>query len=111
MPVRVEADGIARYPQEVEATVYFCALEALQNVSKYAEATNAIVRVSQDDGHLFFSILDDGRGFDPGSTGHGSGLQGMADRLAAIDGMLDVRSAPNEGTVVSGRIPLREVTS
>lgn len=111
IPVRLEADVVDRYPQDVEATVYFCALEALQNVSKYAEATNAIVRLAQEDGHLAFSITDDGRGFDPHSTGHGSGLQGMADRLAAIDGTLEVRSAPKEGTVVSGRIPLREVAS
>ena len=111
IPVRLEAAVVDRYPQDIEATVYFCALEALQNVSKYAKATSATVSIAQENGHLAFSVADDGLGFDPGSTRHGSGLQGMADRLAAIDGTLDVRSAPNEGTVVSGRIPLREVAT
>jgi signal transduction histidine kinase len=53
-------------------------------------------------------VTDDGRGFDPDRTGSGTGLQGMADRLAALDGTLDVTSAPGAGTVVTGRIPVAE---
>ena len=105
LPVGVETDGIGRYPQDVEAAIYFCCLEALQNVSKYANATHATVRLS-DEGGLRFEVVDDGAGFDPSSTGYGTGLQGMADRLDAIGGTLHVRSAPGEGTVVTGSVPV-----
>ncbi len=73
VPVEVEADGIGRYPQDVEATVYFCCLEALQNVAKYAEASRVTVRLSGGDGGLVFEVRDDGIGFDPASAGRGSG--------------------------------------
>ena len=104
----VDVDGIGRYPQEVEAAVYFCALEALQNVAKYAQASSASVRLTQRDGDLVFQIEDDGRGFDAAGAGRGSGLQGMADRLDAIGGTLTVRSAVGEGTLVSGSIGVGE---
>jgi signal transduction histidine kinase len=100
----VDVDGVGRYPQEVEAAVYFCALEALQNVAKYAEASSASVRLMQRDDDLLFEIEDDGRGFDAPVMRRGTGLQGMADRLNAIGGTLTVRSAPGEGTLVSGSI-------
>jgi signal transduction histidine kinase len=102
--VAVEPDGIGRYEPEVEATVYFCTLEALQNVAKYARATRATVRLQESDGRLSFEIEDDGVGFDPSEAGRGTGLQGMADRLEAIGGSLEVRSAPGAGTVVAGRL-------
>jgi signal transduction histidine kinase len=104
IPVRVDADGIERYPQDVEAAVYFCALEAMANAAKHAEASSVTVRLWQDD-VLGFAISDDGRGFDPGAGGPGTGLLGMADRLAAVGGDLRVRSAPGEGTTITGRIP------
>ena len=94
-------------PQDIEAAVYFSALEALQNVAKYAGASRAVVRVAQTNGALTFAVEDDGSGFDPALTGYGTGLQGMADRLEAIGGSLDVRSAPGEGTRVLGRVPTR----
>ena len=81
-------------------------LEALQNVAKYAEASNVVVRLRRDRGDLAFSVEDDGRGFDVRATPYGMGLQNMADRLAALGGTLDVRSAPDQGTTVSGRIPI-----
>ncbi len=105
VPAAVDADGIGRYPQEIEAAVYFCTLEALQNVAKYANATKVSVRLRQTDGVLTFEVRDDGVGFDPEAKGHGSGLQGMADRLDAIGGKLDVRSAPGSGTRIEGRVP------
>ena len=105
LPVAVEANGIARYAQEQEAAVYFCTLEALQNVAKYAGATRAVVRLAVDDGHLAFEVTDDGRGFDATKTSYGTGLQGMADRLSALGGELEVRSTPGRGTTVSGRLP------
>jgi signal transduction histidine kinase len=102
----IQPDGIGRYPREIEAAVYFCTLEALQNVAKYAEATAAAVRLSERDDRLVFEIEDDGRGFDPAATSYGSGLQGMSDRLEAIGGSLAVQSGPGEGTVVRGEITL-----
>ena len=107
VPVTVEAAGISRYPQEQEAAVYFCALEALQNIAKYAGATQVAVRLSEDDGHLRFEVTDDGGGFDPKKTGYGTGLQGMADRLAALAGELKVTSSPGAGTTVAGSVPVR----
>ena len=105
IPVGVEPDGIGRYPEETEAAVYFSCLEALQNVAKYARATKATIRLSQANGSLTFEVTDDGVGFDPVAASHGTGLQGIADRLASLGGELDVRSAPGDGTTVTGRLP------
>jgi signal transduction histidine kinase len=103
LAVTVEADGIGRYPREIEATAYFCALEALQNVAKYANAANVSIRMSQRDGVLWFAVEDNGVGFDP-QTARGSGLTNMRDRLEALGGELDVQSSPGVGTTVTGRI-------
>jgi signal transduction histidine kinase len=105
VPVQVEPNGIGRYPQEAEAAAYFCVLEALQNVSKYADASRVSVRLRAENGHLVFIVEDDGRGFDPANTAQGSGLQNMSDRVEALGGTLEVRSAPGEGTTVIGRLP------
>jgi signal transduction histidine kinase len=106
VPVTVSSDGVGRYPAEVEATVYFCTLEALQNVAKYANASNTAIRLSQLNGTLWFTVADDGKGFDPAGVTTGSGLQGMADRLAAVGGTLDVGSVPGEGTTITGNVPV-----
>ena len=105
VPTSVDAGGIGRYPREVEAAVYFCSLEALQNVAKYAHASRASIKLTQVNGSLTFEVADDGDGFDPVSIDFGTGLQGMADRLDALGGTLEVRSAPGEGTAVTGRVP------
>jgi len=97
---------VARYPQEVESAVYFCTLEALNNVAKYAEATRVVVRLSQEEGHLSFEVTDDGRGFDPAEQSFGTGLQGMVDRLDSIGGRLRMSSSPGAGTTVEGRVPI-----
>ena len=89
----------------MESAVYFCCLEGLNNVAKYANATTATIGLAQDDGHLRFEIRDDGEGFDAVTTAHGTGLQGMADRLDAIGGALTVTSAPGRGTSVVGTVP------
>jgi signal transduction histidine kinase len=106
LAVLVEADGIGRYPPDAEAAVYFCTLEALQNVAKYARASQATVALSCPDGHLEFTITDDGGGFDTTTATHGTGLQGMADRLAAVGGALRIHSAPGLGTTISGTLPV-----
>src|SRR5207247_5268197 len=80
VPVEVEADGVGRYPQDAEAAVYFCTLEALQNVAKYAGATKACVRLSAEGDGLTFAITDDGRGFDSEDAPMGSGPRNMVDR-------------------------------
>ena len=110
LPVEIEADGIGRYPREAEAAAYFCILEALQNVAKYARASRATVALSCPDRHLGFTVTDDGDGFDPAKTTHGTGLQGMADRLAAVGGTLRIDSAPGSGTTISGTLPVAELT-
>jgi signal transduction histidine kinase len=107
-PVEVESKNLGRYSQHVEAAVYFCALEALNNVAKYADASRAHVRLTARDGTLTFEVTDDGVGFDPAETGYGTGLQGMADRLAAIGGDFEVRTRAASGTTVTGAVPVHE---
>jgi signal transduction histidine kinase len=101
----VRSENVARYPQQVEAAVYFCALEALNNVAKYSGASRAEVRLAQSNGDLTFEVSDDGAGFDTDRTSYGTGLRGMADRVEAIGGSLEIRSTPGSGTSVAGRIP------
>ena len=111
VPVVLEADQIGRYSQDAESTVYFCTLEALQNVAKHARASAVTVRLSGSAGTLEFSVSDDGAGFPAAATRHGSGLQGMSDRLAAHGGTLAVRSQPGHGTTITGRLPTSERTA
>ena len=105
VPTTVRGDGIGRFGQDVEAAVYFSCLEALQNVAKYAEASHAWINVTNGDGELRFAVIDDGRGFDPTPSGYGTGLQGIADRLAALGGQILVTSSPGAGTTIAGRVP------
>jgi signal transduction histidine kinase len=105
VPVRIEADGVGRFPQDTEAAVYFCCLEALQNTAKYAHATQARVGLQAQDGALCFTVSDDGAGYDARRTPMGSGLRNMADRVAALGGTLEIRSAPRQGTTITGHLP------
>ncbi|MBV8527875.1 MAG: sensor histidine kinase [Candidatus Dormibacteraeota bacterium] len=106
LPVTVEADGIDRYAQEIEATVYFCVLEALQNVQKYAHASRVVVRVRAREAAVHFEVEDDGRGFDTEHVHKGAGLTNMQDRLDATGGELRITSAAGRGTRVQGTIPI-----
>jgi signal transduction histidine kinase len=104
---RLETGALGRYEAEVEATVYFCCLEALQNVGKHAGAdARATLRVWEEQGGLRFEVADDGAGFDPRVKPRGSGLINMSDRLGALGGRLSVVSAPGDGTRVAGAVPL-----
>jgi signal transduction histidine kinase len=103
--VSLSHDGVGRLSREIEAAVYFCVLEALQNVGKYAAATNVAVRLEAEGGSLRFEVRDDGVGFDVG-VAHGTGLTNMRDRLEALGGSLEVRSASGVGTTVSGSVPV-----
>jgi len=105
IPVSVQPDGVGRYGQDVESAVYFCCLEALNNVAKYADASSVEIRLRQSDGELRFEVADDGVGFEPGATTRGTGLQGIADRLDALGGRFEIRTAPGEGTTLVGLVP------
>ena len=106
LPVTVDGDGLRRYPQEVEAAVYFCVLEALQNVQKYAGAATAAVKLSDSGGELRFDVYDDGAGFDQGLVVRGAGLTNMDDRLKALGGDLAITSERGRFTRVSGILPV-----
>jgi signal transduction histidine kinase len=110
LPVTVEAGEIGRFPQDIEAAVYFCCLEALQNAAKYAHATQARTCVQTQGGTLRFTVDDDGMGYDARHTPLGSGQRNMADRLAALGGRLEVQSAPGQGTTVTGHLPVPSCT-
>jgi signal transduction histidine kinase len=107
LPVTIEAGSIGRYPQETEAAIYFCVLEALQNVQKYAAASQATVRLSEVDGQLRLEVEDDGKGFDVATQKRGSGTQNMEDRFDALDGTVAIASSIGSGTRVVGNIPMR----
>jgi signal transduction histidine kinase len=111
LPATVECIDIERYEPELEAAVYFCCVEAMQNASKHAgEGAKISLRVWRDGGDLCFTVSDDGAGFDAaGSAGKGHGFVNMADRLGAMQGSFDVWSALGEGTRISGRVPVTRV--
>ncbi|MGD0196233.1 MAG: histidine kinase [Candidatus Dormibacteria bacterium] len=111
VPVRVAADGVGRYGQDVEATVYFCVLEAMQNVQKYAKASAMEVRLSEDAGTLAFEVRDNGVGFDTTTVHKGAGLINMSDRVDALGGHLEVHSEPGTGTRVCGAIPVEALVA
>jgi signal transduction histidine kinase len=106
LPATVAADGVPRYDQEVEAAVYFCILEALQNAGKHAGAQASVeVELLAHEDELQFCVTDDGAGFDLADRARGHGFVNMADRLGAIGGAVEVWSAPGQGTRITGRVP------
>ncbi|HWM18118.1 MAG TPA: histidine kinase [Ilumatobacteraceae bacterium] len=108
LPVTVDTAGIGRYAAEMEAAIYFCVLEALQNAGKHAgDGATVRVTITERDGTLGFEVSDDGAGFDAAAVGdHGHGFVNMADRLGAFGGTLAVRSAPGAGATIAGSLPL-----
>ena len=102
----VDADEIGRYPSEVEAAVYFCCLEALQNAGKHAPEADLRISVRETEGTLHFEVGDDGPGFDAAAATAGHGFMNMSDRVGAIGGTVEWRSSPGSGTTVAGEIPL-----
>ena len=104
-PVPVTLDVTdARFPQPVEAAAYFVVSESLANVARYADAAGASVRIREEAGILTVEVRDDGVG--GADEGAGTGLRGLADRVAALDGTFAVESPPGGGTCVSAEIPL-----
>ncbi|HEY7399650.1 MAG TPA: histidine kinase [Actinomycetota bacterium] len=109
LPVVIEADARLRFAPEVEAAVYFCCLEALQNVTKYANASRATVRITSGHGELRVEVEDDGSGFDQAVTHAGTGIQGMTDRMDALGGSLLVESERGRGTRIVGTVPAEAI--
>jgi signal transduction histidine kinase len=106
IPVRVDADGVGRYSQETEAALYFCTLEALQNVQKYAVASSVAVRLRAEEKQLLVEVADDGRGFDVTVVTRGAGLTNMEDRLDALGGTLQIESTVGVGTTLRATVPV-----
>ena len=90
-----------------QVAVYFCVLEALQNIQKYAGANNATIRLREENAGLRFEVEHNGRGFDPEAQKRGSGTQNMEDRIDALDGSVSIVSSVGSGTRMLGTIPLR----
>lgn len=113
VPVEVTATGVGRYTPDVEAAIYFCCLEALQNISKYAEAAHVTLVLEEIEDDLSFEIVDDGHGFDVESVRKGAGTQNMSDRIESLDGGLTISSIPGQGTTIFGSVPVarKRVTS
>jgi len=103
IPVTLTSVGVRRYPPQVEATVYFCCLEAVQNASKHSAATAITIDLRGQADGIAFTVADDGRGFVLGRSA--GGLANMRDRVESLQGTVTVESAPGRGTVVSARVP------
>jgi signal transduction histidine kinase len=103
VPTTVAFESAGPLPEPVELAAYFVACEALTNVAKYAQASEASVRVTRRDGVAVVEIADDGVGGADETAG--TGLQGLADRVAALDGTLRILSPPGAGTVVTAELP------
>jgi signal transduction histidine kinase len=106
VPVRVEIGIDERLTPPVESAAYFVVAEALTNVAKYAQARGVSVEIGSDGGEVSVRVEDDGRG--GASTRRGTGLRGLHDRLAALDGSLEVDSPEGGGTRLHARIPVPE---
>ena len=108
MPVVVDVatEGLSRYPKALEATVYFCVLEAVHNVVRHSNAASAQVTLHDDGESLRFEVRDAGVGFDPDAVAAGGGLVNMTDRVDATGGSISIESSPGSGTIVRGAIPV-----
>jgi len=104
--VDVATPDIERYNPEIEAAIYFCCMEALQNAAKHAPDASVQVVVRAESGGLVFSVVDDGPGCDPDSARRGHGFVNMADRVGAIGGTVRWESEPGRGVGVYGSVPL-----
>ena len=106
LAVSVDADGVGRYPTELEAAVYFCCLEAMQNAAKHAPEAYVAIELREADGAVQFTREGRRPGLRRGTATAGHGYVNMSDRLGAIGGTVEWRSAPGEGPQISGTIPL-----
>jgi signal transduction histidine kinase len=107
MPVAIDTDGLARLPAPVEATLYFCGMEAIQNAAKHSQAGTVSVRVDENPDRWRLTVTDDGSGFDQtqATASSGVGLANMRDRLDAIGGSVEILSSERTGTTVTAVVP------
>ena len=103
--VELRATGVQRYPAPIEATAYFCCLEALQNAAKHAQASSVLVELVGTPESLELTVVDDGRGFDLRSGVGGSGLTNLRERVESVGGELSVTAAPGLGTRIRVVLP------
>jgi len=107
LPATLNADGVGRHAPQIEAAVYFCCLEAMQNAAKHAgPGATARVRIWEETGGLLFEVSDDGAGFETSRLADGAGLTNMRDRLGAVGGTLRVESDGAHGTRIQGVVPV-----
>jgi signal transduction histidine kinase len=98
---------VGRHPAELESAIYYACVEAIQNATKHSGPGVRIALELHENAHaLSFKVTDDGPGFDAATSQVGAGVQNMRDRLGALDGRLSIVTAPGDGTVVSGTVPL-----
>ena len=102
-------EGIARSSDAIEAAIYFCALEAIQNTAKHTgRGATATVTLAHRDEAIAFTFSDDGSGMPPERDTNGTGITGMRDRIEAVGGQFEIGSGPGQGTSIHGTIPRRE---
>jgi signal transduction histidine kinase len=106
LAVDLQAEGIGRYSRDVEAAIYFCCLEALQNAGKHAPESHVTIRIWEESGGLLFEVSDNGPGFDASAARRGHGYVNMMDRLGAIGGAVRWESEVGVGSTIRGSVPL-----
>jgi signal transduction histidine kinase len=106
LPTVVRAEALGRYPAIVEMTVYFCCSEALQNAAKHATGATSVEISVWQAGDLRFEVHDNGHGFDAQRTAFGTGLTSITERLADVNGSVELRSDRYQGTMIAAVIPL-----
>lgn len=112
IPVTVADGGVGRCPSAVEAAIYFCCAEAVQNAVKYAgDGATVAVSLDRDSVGIRFTIADDGAGMPESAATGGDGLAGMRDRIGAVGGEVQIHSAPGRGVTVRGSIPASALTA
>lgn len=97
---------IGRHGEAVEAALYFCVAEAMQNTAKHAQAASVRVRIGDAEGHVTATVVDDGVGFDSQTAQSGSGAANLRDRIEPLGGRVDVTSRPGGGCTVTLRVPV-----
>lgn len=106
-PVTIEADGFGRYPEAIERNIYFCCLEAVQNVVKHGGRNAKVrIRLTGTPSKAVFEVADSGVGFDTTRATKGEGLINLTDRVSAMHGRLTIDSRPGMGTRIRGEIPV-----
>ena len=111
IPVTIAATGVGRYAAAVEATAYFCCLEAVQNAAKHSGASGIRVSLDGGDSTLGFVVEDDGIGFDPSAATEGTGLANLRDRIESAGGTITTDTAPGGGTRIRAWLPAPDLST